>query len=74
MQTTERYLDMNTTTAKPFAVWFSNFGYYSNGGPCATLEEAKELGKASGFEFQVYKRGGKLCGSYQIFGGWRAYA
>ena len=68
------YLEMNTSDAKPFALYFSNFGYYCSAGPFETVEAAKQSGRAAGFDSAIYHRNGDLIAAYSVIGGWRNYS
>lgn len=61
-----------TTTAKPFEVFFTNFGYASDTRH-ATLEDAIAAARKAGFEASI-RCNGEVVAAWSIFGGVRRYA
>lgn len=67
-------LAKNTTDEKPFAVFLANFGWYSQSGPFASVDEALASGKAGGFDFQILDRvTGDMVAAWSCIGGTRYY-
>jgi hypothetical protein len=71
VKTETNYLLLNTSDEKPYALYFSNFGYYSQKGPFASVDEALIAAKAAGFDSAVYFREGDLVATFSCIGGAR---
>lgn len=64
-------------TTNPFVVRFLNVDAFCDDRFC-TIESAIDAGKRIGFEFSVIEqhvmKGSRLCGSWNVIGGWNEYA
>lgn len=61
-----------TTNAKTFKVWLTNFGYESAKSPVASLDEAKEVARSACFECGIYQ-GENLVATFSPISGFRTY-